>query len=360
MKRWQETSAILESLVELFASGRSGVVAMVVRIQGSSYRRPGARVLVDDRGTLTGNVSGGCLEEDLRERGHRMAAGQGGAAVVQYKTGGEDRVWGLGLGCDGVIDVLLQPWRRTTDSEPALRLMAMFDAGQPFHLTTVVSEGPELGKFSASVAGGPSIGTWARGNARGVSSGEATNESAYGLRRIEGIDVLVESFEPPPPVLVVGAGDDAIPLVALLSTMGFRVVVADHRRAYLTRDRFPQAGKLLLVPAGKPPEDLLAGRHDFAVLMTHSLSQDRSWLQFLLPKSPKYIGLLGPSGRRDELLGSVVSEGRPTCLYGPMGLDLGGEGPEHVAVSIAAEILAVYHGRSGGHLRERAAGLHRD
>ena len=332
MKRWRETTAILERATQLAAAGERAAIATLVRITGSSYRRPGARFLVERGGRTAGGVSGGCLEADVRE--NALAVIDGAAPrLLHYDTGSdEETVWGLGLGCEGAVDVFVQPVGPEFAAGPAaqalekLRNRTGFDLARPFSMSTVI-EGPEAGATRV---------------------GEASGET-----RIEG-NLFVESFQPPPVLLVFGAGDDARPLAALALEAGFDVTVVDHRKGYLTPERFPPPARLVQRRAteGLPQ---LGGGH-FAVVQTHNLQHDRDWLKALLPQPLAYLGLLGPRSRKEELLKQIG--GDAAKLYAPVGLDLGAEGPEQVAIAIVSEMLAVRSGRAPRHLRDSPGAIH--
>ena len=271
MKRWRETAAVFDRVSRLVEAGERAAIATVVRITGSAYRRPGARFLVERGGRTFGGVSGGCLEADVRENALALLDG-GAPRLLHYDTGSDDEtVWGLGLGCEGAVDVFVQSVGAEFARGPgahALRLLqagTAFNPAQPFALATAV-KGPGTGH----------VEVWER---------ELPESSRFEER---GPDTLfVESLRPPPSLLVFGAGDDAQPLATLASEAGFDVTVIDHRRGYLTPERFSAPARLVLRrPAeGVPP----LGPHHFAVVQTHSLQNDREWLRALLPQPLAYL-----------------------------------------------------------------------
>ncbi len=360
MKHWQETREILRRLAEAVAAERAVAVATVVHIEGSAYRRPGAKLLIEASGTTVGGVSGGCLEADVRD----VALGvmrDHAPSLCHYDTGSdENTVWGLGLGCDGKIDVFVQPvtfgamdvWNSTRE---------LLEGNQPFALSTVVS-GAEAGG-SIGALGGEAIAS-STGNAaldRELAS-EAAARLAAAESRLETIGsatVFTEVLHPPPWLVILGAGDDAMPLARLASLMGFHVAVADHRSAYLTEDRFPSASRLVNL---RPDGDIggLALGHDcYTVVMTHSLAHDREWVRRLLDSPVAYIGVLGPRTRVRSMLDKLGAAGSHR-VFGPVGLDLGADGPEQIALSVLAEALAVRSCRQLRHLRERSEPIHAD
>jgi xanthine/CO dehydrogenase XdhC/CoxF family maturation factor len=358
MKHWQETATILERLDPQTGRAFPCALATVVRVSGSAYRRPGARLLVDCGGGTLGGVSGGCLESDVREVALE-AIRTGAPRLLHYDTSTDgDTVWGLGLGCEGAVDVLVQRVDDPFRSELVPRAQALLAAATPFALLPVV-RGAATGR----------VGLWADGRLL-VPTGDGALDGALAAEApgllAGGAGALVEAGEaaafcdalrPPPQLLVFGAGDDALPLVRLGLEVGFEVVVVDHRPAFLTPERFPPPARLLRRRSEEGLAGLELSPRQVAVVQTHSLEHDRAWLRALLARPLGYLGLLGPRRRSQELLRELGAAPPPT-LYAPVGLDLGADGPEQVAVSVVAELLAVLAGRAPAHLRDRAAPIH--
>ena len=314
----------------------ASVLATLVTVEGSSYRRPGARMLMADGPGRIGSISGGCLEEDLVERSRRVSA-TGRAEVVTYDTLAEnDLIWGVGLGCHGVVRILLE--RVPARPDWAAALAENFCAGRPTVLA-VVWESP----------GGP-IGT--------TLLGAPTNRSnaAQGVYR--------DRIEPPTSLTIFGAGDDAQPLARLAGDLGWRVTVADPRPAMPTEARFPGVSGLVLGPADELVARAAPSPGSLAVVMTHHYRHDRPILRHLLPLPLAYLGLLGPRVRAERILADIAGEGIAVTpdmrmrLRAPVGLDLGADSPEEVALSIAAEMMAVRAGRDGRPLRDRTLPIH--
>ena len=373
MKHWQETAQIVDRVAELAAAGRRAALATVVRITGSAYRRAGAKLLVEENGATRGGVSGGCLEADVREIALAVMR-EGVPRLRHYETGDDDRtVWGLGLGCNGAVDIFVQPVSSGDAVDAARQVGTLLAGDAPFAMSTVV-RGPSAALGRMLVAGGGLAGG-STGNpgldreiARRSDTLLAAGESK--LHDIESGDaetgstgVFTEVHVPPPRLVICGAGDDAMPLAALASQVGFRVTVVDHRPAYLSPERFPDAERVDRKPTDGL-EGLPLGPRNYAVVMTHSFAHDREWVRRLLRTGARYIGLLGPRARRDEILEQIDASGEPggatetDRLFAPVGLDLGADGPEQVAVSILAELLAVRASRAPRHLRERAGVIH--
>ena len=366
MKHWQETSQILGRVTELAAAGRRAAMATVVRIAGSAYRRPGAKLLVEEGGATRGGVSGGCLEADVREIA--MAVMRDGTPRLRhYETGADDRtVWGLGLGCNGSVDIFIQSVTSGDTLKVVRHVRTLLAGDAPFAVSTVIC-GPSaaLGRTLVAGVGALAGSTETRGLDREIAR-RADALLAAGESKccdieptgddIEPIGFFTEVHVPPPRLVICGAGDDAMPLAAGASRIGYRVTVVDHRPAYLSRERFPDAER-----SDRRPDDglegLPLGPQTHVVVMTHSFAHDREWVRRLLRTDIPYIGLLGPRARRDEILEQIGATGTDR-LFAPVGLDLGADGPEQVAVSILAELLAVRAANEPRHLRERDGVIH--
>jgi len=356
VKRWQETARILERLEQLAEAGRSAALATVVEIQGSAYRRPGAKLLVEDDGTLTGSVSGGCLEQDVREIA--LAVMREGSPRLRHYETDDTAPWGLGLGCGGMVDVFLRPLVSPDAAADALR--ALLRGEEAFAVSTLVSESPPGGRALVIDAEGIRAGSSGDRDLDRAIAARAEELLAEGASRCEEIRstaVFTEVQRPPPRMLICGAGDDAVPLAACGASIGFRVTVADHRPAFLTDDRFPDVWDLALGRPEEKGEAVPLGPTTHAVVMTHSYELDREWLARLLRSDVPYVGVLGPRARMETLLAEIEAPGGPR-VFGPVGLDLGAEGPEQIALSIAAELLSFWSGRKAQPLRERERGIH--
>ena len=261
-----------------------GVLVTVVRTQGSTYRRAGARAVIAENGEATGAISGGCLERDLGERIRPWLADMQPRLVTYDSTRSDDLVFGLGLGCRGVLELLIEP----------------FDASHPPRLLDFAWNGREPVEWTTTLPDG---------------------------------ETLVESIAPERAIVVFGGGPDVEPVLALARHTGWR---AD---AVTTRD----------------PVDVRA--YDAAVVMTHNFERDVEILRAVLASRIRYIGILGPRSRGDELLAELGAS-RDSRIFSPVGLDLGAETPEEIALSIVSEIQAVLGGGSARPLCERATAIH--
>ncbi|HEX4382853.1 MAG TPA: XdhC family protein [Myxococcales bacterium] len=353
MKHWHETKAILDRVANLTGEGVPSIIATVIHIAGSAYRRPGAKLLVEQTGATCGGISGGCLESDVRAQALEMLKGASGR-LLHYDTGSdEETLWGMGLGCEGAVDIYLQ-----RVDEQVLKLRHHLAQGQPFAAVTVI-DGPNAG-WQAIFARGALDGS--TGDAeldqkivqRTAALLEGNGDSQ--IFEVTPHRVFIDLLRTPPRLMIFGAGDDARPLCTLAAQAGFDVMVVDHRPAYLTAERFPEAVQLVLRRPEAGVEGLGLSRNHFAVVQTHALQHDRAWVSALAAKQLAYLGLLGPRGRKEQVMRDLALD--ENALFAPVGLDLGADGPEQVAISIVAEMLAVHAHREPRHLRARAGGIH--
>jgi xanthine/CO dehydrogenase XdhC/CoxF family maturation factor len=360
MKHWQETSRLLQTLEAWAAAGRNAALATVVRIRGSAYRRPGAKMLVADDGTMLGSVSGGCLEADVREIALTVMR-DGTPRMLHYETGGDDASpFGLGLGCNGAVDIFVQPATAPDALDTARRVAALLHGDTAFTVSTVVAGPHSIGRtlvVDGNGDRGGSTGDAALDRSIATRARELVTDGSSKLHDLEELRVFTDVQLPPPALLILGAGEDARPLAEYGAAAGFRVTIADHRPAYLDAALYPAAARIVQARPDASGSDLPMGAQTYAVVKTHSLAHDREWVRRLLASDVPYIGVLGPRDRIDDVLQQLGAQGN-SRVYGPVGLDLGADGPEQIAFSIVAELLAVLSDRDARHLRERDGVIH--
>jgi xanthine dehydrogenase accessory factor len=328
----KELQAIVHALIA--PNAKPSILATLVAVEGSSYRRPGARLLVSADGTRIGSISGGCLEEDLLARA-RQVASKGAPEVVVYDTTSEnDLVWGVGLGCHGIVRILIEaiPPRPSWATVLAEHFMARRDT----YLAVTYQASADT-RLETTVI-------------------DANERSRAG--------VFIEAVAPPTPLTIFGAGDDAQPLVRLAKELGWLVTVADPRPAFATAERFPLADSIVVGPPVELVERARLNSDSVAVVMTHHYIHDVPLLRALLPNPVAYLGLLGPKKRAAKILADLAADGfnpppaQRTQLHAPVGLDLGADAPEQVALAIVAEIQTTLTGRTARPLRERTQPIH--
>lgn len=328
-------------IVAVWETGTAEVLVTLVRCEGSSYRRPGARLLLAAGGRYAGAISGGCLEAEVVRKAAWMV--RDGAVVERYSTMFDDTAEiPFGLGCGGVVDLLLEPMG-TAEATALMEALQRSLRGEESVVATWLPSGTK-GLRRAVLAGGEVIFA-----SNGLSAAElARIDPEQAILEAEG--VFVERISPPQRLLVLGAGDDAKPVVKMASMLGWRVVVADGRSHLARPERFPEAERVV---AAASAEELGITSSDAVVLMTHSYEQDRDLLRGVLPMRPGYLGLLGARHRSSLLISEAAAmlgwtvEQACEGMFAPMGLDLGGDGAEVIALAVIAEVQAASAGRVG-------------
>lgn len=396
-----ELQEVVAAAAELDAIGRPWALATIVSVAGSTYRRPGARLLVRDDNSWVGNLSGGCLEGEVLELGAESIDDEVLRRRVFDLTADEEAIWGWGLGCNGAMEVIVESAAATGRAHLDL-LDAGRRSGQPFRLVTVIgpadsamigshhldldpathdaSQTPaEMTGDGADTAGGVAGGGAAAAVATGVGAAAGIGEGAELSKiavaavrdqdrttvvQVDGLELFVERVTPPQRLLVCGAGHDAVPLVARAASMGWDVVVVDDRANFLISARFPGAAELVHAAPADAAAATGADHRAAAVVMSHNFMRDADYLAALAPVGLAYLGMLGPSQRLRRLVDHLATEDiqiTPEHLlpvHGPAGLDLGAEGPDEIALAIVAEVMAATRGRSAGYLRERSGPIH--
>ena len=373
-KPLKELENIVAAVERARASRQSVALATVVAVEGSAYRLPGARMVIADGKWIAGSISGGCLEDDVVLRA-REAIAKDEAIVTTYDTtSDEDIVFGVGLGCKGVITILIEPLRAGHGVDFVEFAKSCLEHRARGALATVVraSGTASLKPGSRLVVRGDTTQSdiTDRGIISKIQAAIAATPEAAKLVPVAldagSADVFVERIEPPAPLVVFGAGHDAIPVVALAKELGWHVTLVDPRSAYATAERFPRADRVVVSTPADVSGKISLNEHTLTLVMTHNYLRDLELIGILLPSPVRYIGLLGPRIRTDQLLADLREKGvEPTAeqlsrLYAPVGLDIGSEGPIEVAFSILSEMQAVMTRHVGGHLRERKRPIHRD
>ncbi len=398
----KELQAIVDAHARARREDRAAALVTVVRTSGSTYRRPGARMLVladRDGGGLSsvgadflGSISGGCLEDDARDHA-RETMTTGRAMVVRYDTTAEsDVVFGSGLGCQGVVEVLIEPLTGAAGAadadrpaDPVTCIAWSLRHRRASALASVVAVEPpgegdgapvQTGDFLWLAENGePVTGItepeWAERlaeDARHALSRGRSQAQEYPLADGRRVEVFIDVIVPPRSLLICGAGYDAVPLARLAKELGWRVRVVDGRKAYTVPERFPGVDELVHCPPPQFAATIPVEPGEAAMVMTHNFGHDREVLRALLASEAGYIGVLGPRKRTDRLLEELAADGGKghamlgvrslRRLHGPAGLDIGAEAPEQIALAIVAEIEAVSARRRGGVLKRRKAPLH--
>ncbi len=373
----------MKELLDILAASKDCqspmALATIVQTSGSSYRHAGARMLVLPDGRTVGCISGGCLDQDVVDRAMRVMR-DGKAALMTYDTSSDrDLVFGSGVGCNGIVELLLEclPPRIGGEQDDGHFLDFLEGALQRRNTgaaaTVVGTSGDvcltlgdrvavdESGRRATNLNDGP----FADLLAAVAESALATEPSGIGDLEFPGgkVRVFAETFRPQRNLIILGAGHDAMPLARLAHELGIRVTVIDARPDYVTSARFPLAQNVIVA---RPGEEEIVPIFDYrtaAVIMTHNYMIDQGWLKMLLPLRLPYLGLMGPRKRAERMLAELRQDGfelreeHLPSLHNPIGLDIGAETPEQIALAILAEVQAVSTGRDGGKLRQKKGAI---
>ena len=369
----KEIAEILK-VVDGFADEERAVLATVVDLKGSGYRLPGARMLIKANGDAVGTVSGGCLEADVMERAKRVLETGRAEVFVYDTTADENSVFSLNMGCRGVLRILLEPISRESEiievirdayeQRRSLTVATLIDSGTTAHVVgsrVIVddldpSDDRDQNYLSKDFANlHDDLATF---------SGSVSNYETIHYEAEDGtVEFVFESIRPPVQIVILGAGADAVPLADAAHGLGWRVKVYDHRPAFLSRERFGSAGELMKTDRDAAPpidtDELTA-----IVLMNHNYDRDKLTLPAALRSNAFYVGALGPKKRTAQMMDELAAAGETFDQYdlahlrSPAGLDIGGDTPEAIAISIIAEIQSVLKNRPGGPLRDRNAPIY--
>lgn len=345
----------LQRAFENLVPGDQVVLASIIETRGSTYRKPGAMMLIEPSGLSHGQLSGGCLEGDLAEHAAGVLATGEPRLVTYDMLSGEEPPWGLGLGCQGLVRILLT---RIGASDPAFTRLCRLHAGRQRGLLLQVLESSLADWETGSLMLVDESGRWhglprpAEADRLAAALPSGRPDRAVEIKTGTGqgpVRLLLVPIDPPRRLLVLGAGADVVPLVRLARAIGWDVEVADHRPVYIERlDRKTGCRAHSLRPDQIDETGLLA-RADAVVIMSHHLEQDRGWIARVIEHPVAYIGLLGPVARRERVL-EDIPEKHHRRIHGPAGLDIGAELPATIALSILAEAHAVLNRRGGGPL----------
>lgn len=337
--------------------GADSVLATIIETFGSTYQKAGARMLITTTGELIGLLGGGCFERDLVEQSASVFKTGEAKTLFYDMRSGEDAIWGLGLGCNGAVRVLLQLLKAEQDFSPLNLLVEAAETQVHGVLVTVFDSGhADFPSGQSQFLPGASGEQPILPSAPFLFVMAARQTALQQKPRIEThqldgqyIKVFYAPLQPPWQLLIFGAGADAIPLVNYAKSLGWRVTLVDHRPAHIKPERFPQADQLLHLLPEQVAAQLDFDRFDAIMLMTHNVEYDQRYLQAIVHCRAGFIGLLGPAHRKQRLLRGLGEDAALIAerVFGPVGLDIGAQTPEEIALSIVAGIQAQLNGRHG-------------
>lgn len=373
----KEIKDIISAFEAAVLARKRMALATVVHVEGSSYRRPGARMLVTDDGQLTGAISGGCLEGDALRKALLAISQQKNKLVTYDTTDDDDNTLGVQLGCNGIVHILFEPIDPDQVNNPIALLKRASAKRQNAVLLTLFSltgrkdsqpgtcclylEKENLSEYSAASIISDEIFYPEIDHAQQIQDSFFKNFEVDG----QNLTGFVEYLKTPPSLVIAGAGNDTIPLMDMASILGWNIIVVDGRNGHATLQRFPRATQVLVSKANDVLTHITPDEQTFVVLMTHNYNYDIALLKELIALDIcPYIGTLGPKKKLYRMFddlekeGITVSEEQRTKIFGPTGLDIGAETSEEIALSVLAEIKAVMNNRRGTSLRDKLEPIH--
>jgi len=372
----KEAKSIIAAFQKVDFSKQKAALATVMRVHGSAYRRPGARMLMTDDGRWTGAISGGCLEGDALRKA-RLAILNKQPTLVTYDTMDDNSATslGVGLGCNGIIDVLIEPISEDDENNP-VRLLERFVETAELAVMATVFDGSGIGKTRL----GERLLLNSLGNKYSTISSpeleklvDADTQKAFVANRPaicqyshdgEMVEVLIETLHPGIHLVIFGGGFDAAPVTTMAKNLGWSVTVTDDCVAHLGTKRFPDAENVTLCQRDHVSTDITFKRFSAAILMSHNYKYDYAVLRELIKNPPAYLGIMGPRKRFDKMIAQLKDEGAypgddwAQRVHSPIGLDLGAETPDEIALSVVSEIQAFFSKAKGGYLKDFDSPIH--
>lgn len=372
----KEIRDIIRSFDQAQQQGKKTALATVVHVDGSAYRRPGARMLITEDGLLTGAISGGCLEGDALRKALMVMERQQSMLVTYDTMDEDDAIIGVGLGCNGIIQILIESIDILNDKNPVKYLKSITKKRQKTVLVSLFSlvdkKNNQAGTCllldeQGGIKGGESIDPLLKDllvqDAKTAFEEEASAFKNY-ISDKWNLTAFIEYIAPVVTLVAVGAGNDVQPLVEIADIIGWETKVVDGRANYAKPERFTKACQVLVAKPENVLQHLSIDRQTVFVLMTHNYNYDKAMLAELLKKNARFIGMLGPKKKLDRILGELADEGMKitdeqlAIIHGPVGLDIGAETSEEIALSIIAEIKSVLSGKKGESLRQKPDVIH--
>lgn len=366
----RDNDAVLQAMETARRTGKRGALATVVKVKGSAYRREGAKMFIEETGQYVGLISGGCLEADVAEVAQTVIK-EKRTCLKRYELD-ENLVWGLGLGCPGTVDIFIEPIIADNDQSALAMWAESVQKGHAVALCTRMEKNEaeagaverrlvihEAGHTAGSL-GHAGLNRYAEKWAKKLFQESNPKSASHSFVLDDGTSasIFLDVSVPLSTVMIFGAGHDAMPVAQLSVNLGLPTTVVDPRPGYNTAERFPHATRLLVDP-GTCSHELMIDKRTYVVIMNHHLERDQAALKSALSSEAPYVGLLGPRSRRERMMealgksGSSFTERQLARLCNPIGLDIGADTAEEIAVSILAEIIAKRSGHEGGLLRDK-------
>ncbi|GAB1444919.1 MAG: XdhC family protein [Cyclobacteriaceae bacterium] len=365
----KDFKTIVEEYQKLDLKDKRAALATVVKVCGSSYRSPGARMLITDDGKWVGSISGGCLEGDALRKARKVMSDKVAMTVTYDTTEESNQNLGIGLGCNGVIDVLIEPIDPTSNDNPVSIFTEFIKTDKPLAVATIFSEKNTAEKFILNEDGivvnkftNPELASLVEKDLKNIFTSHRSEAKKYSVA--EEFEVFLELVQPTLSVILFGGGFDARPVSRLAKSLGWEVSVTDECVAHIAPVFFPTVDKLTMCDRKFIDRDFKITPYTACVLMSHNYEYDRDVLRKLIFTKTPYIGLLGPRKRFDKMRDEFREEGIEidndtlSRIHSPIGLDIGAEAPDEIAVAIIAEVQSKFSHRSGGFLKYRHGPIH--
>jgi xanthine dehydrogenase accessory factor len=366
----KEQKNILTAYKQIDFTQHKAAIATVVKVRGSSYRSPGARMLITDDGKWVGSISGGCLEGDALRKSRQVMIDKKPMTVTYDTREESNQKLGIGLGCNGIIDVLIEPIDAADENNPVALFESFIALEEAVALATIFSPGHAGGKLLLFESGAevvhsfsPALQQIVRRDLREVFAAKRCEAHTYQIGN-ETVEVYIELIQPVIRVIIFGGGFDARPVSQLAKSLGWNVVVTDECVAHIAPVFFPDADKLSLCQREFIDRDFTINSYTACLLMSHNYEYDRDVLRKIIQSDAPYIGILGPRKRFDKMVAELAAEDIRLSsqqlhkIHSPVGLDIGAETPDEIALSIIGEIQGKFANRSGGFLKYRNGPIH--
>lgn len=371
----KEIKDIIQSYNQWCNENKKCALATVISVEGSAYRRPGARMLVSEDGILTGAISGGCLEGDAMKKALNVIHSQKPALVTYDTMDEDDAVIGVGLGCNGIIKILIEPIDYADSLNPVCLLKQLTQRRKPAVIATffaketsnqktsgtkvIICDGEERYSKDLSVT----HQTIFDNNYPQVLDSKKSHWVDFDEKTIE-YGVFLEFIPPAVQLVIAGAGNDVKPLTEIAHILGWESIVLDGRANYAQKDRFPAACQVKITKPEQVLQQVFVDEYTYFVLMTHNYNYDKTLLKELTASRVKYIGLLGPKKKFERILneleeeGTILNSDQISSIYAPVGVDIGAETSEEIALSVITEIKAIHSNKKSSHLRYKVTPIH--
>ncbi|UKT62258.1 XdhC family protein [Pedobacter mucosus] len=362
----KEIKDILISYARAEKEGKKTALATVVKVEGSSYRRPGARMLITEDGILTGAISGGCLEGDALRKALSAILQQENKLITYDTTDEDDAKFGVQLGCNGIVHILFEPIKNDLELNPITFLKGLLEKRENAVLVTLFSlagnqhPGTNMLYTKAKQIGSlNNINNNIEIDCLSVLESKTSEFKKYSFETAE-IDAFIEFIAPPITLIIAGAGNDVQPLVDFANILGWEITIVDGRPTHANISRFPLADQIIVSKPENVFSQVNIDVQTAFVLMTHNYNYDLEMLGLLLKKDVSYIGVLGPKKKLQRMFDELEFDVAQNVdhVYGPVGLDIGAETSEEIAISIVAEIKSVFAKSSGKALKEKTLPIH--